>query len=256
MQHFYKKSLGQHFLVNKSILKKIASIKEIKDKIIFEIGPGQGALTKEILQNKPKKLILIEKDINLRSHLFKLQDKFKDTVSYICDDILNINLKDFNYNKIQIISNLPYNIASTLIIKLIVNFDIVESMVLMVQKEVAERLSAKVSTPYYSRLSVLIQLHAFVEKVFEVEPHNFNPAPKVKSTVIKITPYRNKKKNYDKLNHILKISFRQRRKTIKNNLKTFYIGAEKKMLECGIDPNSRPQDLEPNDFEKLSKLLI
>ena len=180
MQHFFKKSLGQHFLVNKSILKKIASIKDIRDKIIFEIGPGQGALTKEILQNKPKKLILIEKDINLRSHLLKLQDKFKDTVSYICNDILNINLKDFNYNKIQIISNLPYNIASTLIIKLIIDFDIVESMVLMVQKEVAERLSAKVSTPYYSRLSVLIQLHAFVEKVFEVEPHNFNPKPKVK----------------------------------------------------------------------------
>ena len=256
MQHFYKKSLGQHFLVNKSILKKIASIINIKDKIIFEIGPGQGALTKEILQNKPKKLILIEKDRNLRSNLLKLQEKFKDTVSYIHDDILNINLKDFNYNKIQIISNLPYNIASTLIIRLIIDFDIVESMVLMVQKEVAERLSAEVSTPYYSRLSVLIQLHAFVEKVFEVEPHNFTPEPKVKSTVIKIIPYRKKKKIYDELDRVLKISFRQRRKTIKNNLKTFYIDAEKKMLECGIDPNSRPQDLEPNDFVKLSRLLI
>ncbi len=256
MQHFFKKSLGQHFLVNKSILKKIVSIKDIRDKVIFEIGPGQGALTKEILQNKPKKLILIEKDRNLRSKLLKLQEKFKDTVSYVHDDILNINLKDFNYKKIQIISNLPYNIASTLIIRLIIDFDIVESMVLMVQKEVAERLSAEVSTPYYSRLSVLLQLHAIVEKVFEVEPHNFTPKPKVKSTVIKITPYRKKNKIYDELDRILKISFRQRRKTIKNNLKTFYIGAEKKMLECGIDPNSRPQDLGPNDFEKLSKLLI
>ena len=74
MQHFFKKSLGQHFLVNKSILKKIASIKDIRDKIIFEIGPGKGALTKEILQNKPKKLILIEKDRNLRSNLLKLQE--------------------------------------------------------------------------------------------------------------------------------------------------------------------------------------
>ena len=124
-------------------------------------------MTKEILQKKPKKLILVEKDKNLRSKLLKLQEKFNDIISYIDDDILNINLKDFNYSKIQIISNLPYNIASTLIIKLIIDFDIVESMVLMVQKEVAERLSAKVSTPYYSRLSVLIQLHAVVEKVFE-----------------------------------------------------------------------------------------
>ena len=256
MQHFFKKSLGQHFLVNKSILKKIASIKDIKDKIIFEIGPGQGALTKEILLNKPKKLILIEKDTNLKPKLLKLQEKFKDTISYVDDDILNINLKDFNYNRIQIISNLPYNIASTLIIKLIINFDIVESMVFMVQKEVAERLSAKVSTPFYSRLSVLIQLHAVVEKVLEVEPHNFHPKPKVKSTVIKITPISKKKIIYDKLDYILKISFRQRRKTIKNNLKTFCIDAEKRILECGIDPNSRPQDLEPNDYMKLSKALI
>ncbi len=250
MQHFFKKSLGQHFLVNKSILKKIVSIKDIKDKIIFEIGPGQGALTKEILLNKPKKLILIEKDTNLKPKLLKLQEKFKDTISYVDDDILNINLKD------QIISNLPYNIASTLIIKLIINFDIVESMVFMVQKEVAERLSAKVSTPFYSRLSVLIQLHAVVEKVLEVEPHNFHPKPKVKSTVIKITPISKKKIIYDKLDYILKISFRQRRKTIKNNLKTFCIDAEKRILECGIDPNSRPQDLEPNDYMKLSKALI
>ena len=193
MQHFFKKSLGQHFLVNKSILKKIVSVKDIRDKVIFEIGPGQGALTKEILQNNPKKLILIEKDKNLRSYLLKLQEKFKDTIYYIYDDALNINLKDFNYNKIQIISNLPYNIATTLIIKLIIDFDIVESMVLMVQKEVAERLCAKVSTPYYSRLSVLIQLHAEVEKVFDVEPHNFNPKPKVKSSIIKLIPNKHSK---------------------------------------------------------------
>ena len=256
MQHFFKKSLGQHFLINKSILKKIVSLEDIKGKIIFEIGPGRGALTKEILQNKPKKLILIEKDKNLRTYLFKLQEKFKDIISFIDDDILNINLKDFNYNEVKIISNLPFNIASTLIIKLIKNYDIIESMVLMVQKEVAERLSARVSTSYYSRLSVLIQLHAEVEKVFDVEPYNFNPRPKVESTVIKIMPHRKRKIHYDRLDNVLKISFRQRRKTIKNNLKTFYIDAEQKILKCGIDPNSRPQDLKPIDFVKLSEILI
>ena len=256
MQHFFKKSLGQHFLINKTILKKIVSLDDIKDKIIFEIGPGQGALTKEILQNKPKRLILIEKDKNLKTSLAKLQEKFKDIISLIDDDVLNINLKDFNYNKIKIISNLPYNIASTLIIKLIKNYDIIESMVLMVQKEVAERLSARVSTSFYSRLSVLIQLHAEVEKVFDVEPYNFNPRPKVESTVIKIMPYRKRKIHYDRLDNVLKISFKQRRKTIKNNLKTFFIDAEKKILKCGIDPSSRPQDLKPIDFVKLSKILI
>ncbi len=256
MQHFFKKSLGQHFLINKKILKKIVSLDDIKDKIIFEIGPGRGALTKEILQNNPKRLILIEKDKNLKTYLFKLQEKFEDIVSFIDDDVLNINLKDFNYNKVKIISNLPYNIASTLIIKLIKNYDIIESMVLMVQKEVAERLSAKVSTPFYSRLSVLIQLHAEIEKVFDVEPNNFKPRPKVESTVIKIMPYEKSEIHYDRLDNVLKISFRQRRKTIKNNLKTFFIDAEKKILKCGIDPNSRPQDLKPIDFVKLSKILI
>ena len=256
MQHFFKKSLGQHFLINKSILKKIVSLDDIKDKVIFEIGPGRGALTKEILQNKPKRLILIEKDKNLKTYLFKLQEKFKDIISLIDDDVLNINLKHFNYSKVKIISNLPYNIASTLIIKLIKNYDIIESMVLMVQKEVAERLSARVSTSFYSRLSVLIQLYAEVEKVFDVEPYNFNPRPKVESTVIKIMPYRKRKIHYDRLDNVLKISFRQRRKTIKNNLKTFFIDAEKKILKCGIDPNSRPQDLKPIDFVKLSKVLI
>ena len=87
MHHYFKKSLGQHFLINKSILKKIVSIEDIKDKIICEIGPGQGALTKEILQNKPRKLILIEKDKNLRTSLLKLQEKFKDIISFIDDDI-------------------------------------------------------------------------------------------------------------------------------------------------------------------------
>jgi len=256
MQHFFKKSLGQHFLINKSILKKIVSLEDIKGKVVFEIGPGQGALTKEILQKKPEKLILIEKDKNLRAYLFKLQENFKDIISVIDDDILNINLEDLNYNKVKIISNLPYNIASTLIIKLIKNYNIIESMVLMVQKEVAERLSAKVSTSFYSRLSVLIQLHAEVKKVFDVEPNNFNPRPKVESTVIKIIPLSKKKIYYDKLDNVLKISFRQRRKTIKNNLKTFFIDAEKKILKCGINPNSRPQDLKPIDFVKLSKILI
>ena len=256
MQHFFKKSLGQHFLINKSILKKIVSLDNIKDKVVFEIGPGQGALTKEILQNKPKRLILIEKDKNLKTCLFKLQEKFKDIVSFIDDDVLNINLKDFNYNKVKIISNLPYNIASTLIINLIKNFDIIESMVFMVQKEVAERLSARVSTSFYSRLSVLIQLYAEVVKIFDVEPYNFNPRPKVESTIIKITPFGKRKIHYDRLDHVLKISFRQRRKTIKNNLKPFFIDAEEKILKCDVDPNSRPQDLKPIDFVKLSKILI
>ena len=92
--------------------------------------------------------------------------------------------------------------------------------------------------------------------MFDVKPNNFNPRPKVESTVIKIIPYRKRKIHYDKLDNVLKISFKQRRKTIKNNLKEIFIDSEKKLLKCGIDPNSRPQDLKPIDFVKLSKVLI
>ena len=126
----------------------------------------------------------------------------------------------------------------------------------MVQKEVAERLTAKVSSKSYGRLSVLLQLHCNVRKYFDVDRDKFVPKPKVVSTVIQIKPKKQCKFIYEKVDKLLRHSFKQRRKTIKNNLKTYYIDVEKKILKCGIDPNSRPQDLEPNDFVKLSKILI
>jgi 16S rRNA (adenine1518-N6/adenine1519-N6)-dimethyltransferase len=126
----------------------------------------------------------------------------------------------------------------------------------MVQKEVADRLSAKVSSKSYGRTSVLVQLHSQIIKKFDVSPEKFFPQPKVLSSVIEITPKKKLDFDYQHLDAILKDSFRQRRKTIKNNLKDFYEDSEKKMIDCGINPSLRPQDIEPKKYLKLADLLV
>ena len=256
MSFYFKKSLGQHFLINKAIQKKIVSIKKITDKFVIEIGPGKGALTKLILANSPKKLIVIEKDGSLTSYLNKFKDKYSKNFTLINSDVLNINFEKFNHNKILIIANLPYNIATTLIIKMIKNFHYIENMILMVQKEVADRLAAEVSSSSYGRISILLQLHAYVKKEFEVSADNFYPQPKVNSAVIQIKPKKNVNLIYEKIDKILRVSFQQRRKTIKNNLKTLNKKPEKEIIKCGINPSSRPQDIKPDDYIKLANLLI
>ncbi len=256
MSFFFKKSLGQHFLKNKNILEKISTIKKIKDRSIIEIGPGQGALTKVLLDKKPKKLIVIEKDKSLKPFLFQIKGKYSNNFIIINDDALKIDYQKFNLKQIIVIANLPYNIATTLIIKLIQYFHIIDSMILMVQKEVADRLSAEVSSSSYGRISVLIQIHASIKKEFDVSSDNFYPKPKVESSVIVIKPNKNIKIDYKKLDKILKLSFQKRRKTIKNNLKTLDGKIEKKILECGIDPILRPQDIKPSEYIKLADFLI
>ena len=126
----------------------------------------------------------------------------------------------------------------------------------MVQKEVAQRLYAKVGTKFYSRTSVLIQANASVEEKFEVRGRKFFPRPKVNSSVIEIIPSRKKEFNYESLDKILKISFLHRRKILKNNLKNLSIEVQKKINESGINLSSRPQNLKPDEYIKLSKILF
>ena len=251
----HKKNLGQHFLINKQILKKICMIHEIKNKTVLEIGPGKGYLTEYILKKDPAKLFIIEKDTSLAPYLEKIKDKYPKKLEILLDDIMKVDLKCLTKKKILLIANLPYNLASTLVVEWLKYINIFESLVIMVQKEVAERLLAQVSTKLYGRLSVLVQVHANVEKKFDVNPENFFPKPKVISSVIELKP---KKRNfkYDKLDFLLKTSFSHRRKKIRNNLKKISpIYPIKNLKECQIDSNLRPQDISPNEYIKLSKLL-
>ena len=192
MEFKHKKKLGQNFLINKKILQKISSLKDFKNQEVVEIGPGKGYLTEFIIKKKPSKLILIEKDKTLNAILSDLI-KNKDTViKLIIGDALKIAINKLSEKKIILIGNLPYNIATTLILNWLKYINSFKSILVMVQKEVALRLSAEERTKHYGRISVLIQVVADVRVKFDVTPESFFPKPKVYSSIIEIIP---KKKN-------------------------------------------------------------
>ena len=252
----HKKKLGQNFLINKKILQKISSLKDFKNQEIVEIGPGKGYLTEFIIKKKPSKLILIEKDKTLNAILSNLI-KNKDTaIKLIIGDALKIAMNKLSKKKIILIGNLPYNIATTLILNWLKYINSFKSIIVMVQKEVALRLSAEEKTKYYGRISVLIQVVADVRIKFDVAPENFFPKPKVYSSIIEIIPKKKIKFDYHKLDKFLKISFRHRRKTLKNNLSKINSNIEEKIFKCGIDPALRPEEISPNQFIKLSEELL
>ena len=250
-----KKSLGQHFLNDKKILRNIVSLVKICNENIIEIGPGKGALTEYILDQNPKKITLIEKDKRLKSYLEKIHSRNFKKLDIIFEDALKVDLRDIVKPKIILVANLPYNIATTLIINWMKYYQIFKTLLVMVQKEVADRLLAKVGNKSYGRVSVLIQSNASVELGFQVNPDAFYPKPKVLSSVIKITPFK-RQYDYEILDKTLKLSFLHRRKILKNNLKNIDKITENKINENGINLSVRPQELKPNEFITLSEILF
>ena len=251
-----KKKFGQNFLKNKDLLKKISELKDFENKLVLEIGPGKGALTEYLLKKQPKKLIAIEKDEELKPFLLKIQKKYLENFEIIFQDALRYEYSKFEGKKIFLVANLPYHIATTLVIKWLKYIENFESIIIMVQREVAERLSAKVSTKFYGRTSILVQLHSNVKKIFDVSPENFHPKPKVNSSVIELSPKSNLNFNYERVDKLLKICFAQRRKKLKNNLNKINYSNLEKIIESGIDLNLRPQDISIENYVMMSKLLI
>ena len=184
-----KKSLGQNFLIDQNIINLIinsASIK--KDDVLLEVGPGTGNLTEKILFKKPKKLIVVEKDKNLAKNLL---EKFHNKIEIINDDILKINEEKLSKSRIVVFGNLPYNISTQILAKWIklknLNF-IYKKLILMFQKEVADRILANTGEKQYGRLSILSSWKMNVRKIKEVSPNSFYPSPKVKSTILLFEP--------------------------------------------------------------------
>ena len=179
-----KKSLGQNFLIDKNILEKITTVTNIKDKTILEIGPGTGNLTTYILKKNPKKIFVIEKDDNLA---FNLINKFDNKLTIINDDILKIDEKILFKDKVIVFGNLPYNISTEILNKWIINLDEdfwFESLVLMFQKEVADRIIAKFNTSNYGRLSIICNWKLNIRKILDIKPGAFFPIPKVDSSLL------------------------------------------------------------------------
>ena len=191
-----KKSLGQNFLVDEKILKKITGIVDIKDKTVLEVGPGTGNLTSFILRKNPKKFFVVEKDYRL---ITTLQRKFQNQIEIINEDILNINEKRLSIDKLIVFGNLPYNISTEILCKWIINLDNnsfwFKNLILMFQKEVAERIIANENTSNYGRLAILAKWKLDIKKICDINPTSFSPRPKIDSSLLFFTP----KKNFLKL---------------------------------------------------------
>ena len=251
-----KKSLGQNFLTDQNILKKIVDVTKIEKKSILEVGPGTGNLTSFILKNNPKNFFLIEKDENLIS---LLTNEFKDRVKIINDDILKIDEKKIYKEKLIVFGNLPYNISTEILSKWILNLDDkkfwFDCLILMFQKEVADRIISKFNSKKYGRLSILSNWKLEIEKICDIKPSSFYPKPKVDSSLLFFKP---KKifynfKNPKTLEMITRIFFNQRRKMLKKPFNQLFNGNLDIAKKLNIDLNLRPQNLSHNTYYQLTK---
>ena len=249
-----KKSLGQNFITDKNILQKIVNTTIIQDKTILEIGPGTGNLTSYILKKKPKKIHVIEKDNVLASDLNK---KFKDQIVIINKDILKINETNLFKNKVIVFGNLPYNISTEIISKWITNLKDefwFECLILMFQKEVANRIIAEFNTSYYGRLSILCNWRLNIKKICDIKPQAFFPKPKVDSSLLFFYPKKSFIKINDPLNleKVTRIFFNQRRKMIKKPFNQLFNGNQKILDKLKLDLNLRPQNLSLETYYNLA----
>jgi len=253
-----KKSLGQNFLTDRNILEKITSIIPIKNKHILEVGPGTGNLTSFILKNNPKKMLVIEKDNELADNLDKI---FNKQITIINDDVLNIDETSLFKEKVKItvFGNLPYNISTEILSKWILNlkenfwFDY---LVLMFQKEVADRIIAKFNTSSYGRLSILSNWKLNIEKICDIKPESFSPRPKIDSSLLLFSPKEKffQIKDPKNLEKITRVFFSQRRKMLKKPFNQLFNGNQKVLDSLKIDLNLRPQNLDFDTYYQLARL--
>ena len=183
-----KKSLGQNFLIDKNIINTIINTVSIVDNEILEVGPGSGNLTREILRNKPSKIYLIEKDTFLAESLKEIKN---ERVKIFNEDILKFDENSLSKNKIIVFGNLPYNISTEILSKWITNLKNdywFSDLVLMFQKEVADRIIAQFNTSTYGRLSILANWRLNINKICDISPESFSPKPKIQSSLIHFTP--------------------------------------------------------------------
>jgi len=254
---YAKKSLGQNFLTDKNITRKITNTINIKNRNIIEIGPGHGALTDEIIKKDPKSLILIEKDISLSEQL-KMKYFNNKKIKIFNTDILKYQIEDLKLNNYSIFGNLPYNISSQILVKFL-KFKTwppkFTDLIFMFQKELGEKIIAKFPSPHYGRLSILTSYRLSILNKFLISPNCFFPKPKVISQLIHFQPKKNKFniKNINNLEKITNILFSNKRKMINKNLIKILSREKIKMIHA-LKLNLRPQDIEPSIYYQITQL--
>ena len=252
-----KKALGQNFIFDENILRKIVGFAgDLTKGQVLEIGAGPGGLTQAILEAGAKNVVAIEKDPRFLPILTELSLTFPGRLSVLIQDALKIDLREINDWPLRIIANLPYQISTVLLVKLLTE-EICStnctSLTLMFQKEVAERIVAKIGTKRYGRLSLMVNLKNNVTKILDVKPSSFIPRPKVDSTVIKIIPNSKFAHVDDEIfEKIVKICFSQRRKKIKNNLDQLDINTAQLLELSNISPDIRAENIDIEGFCRIS----
>lgn len=241
-----KKSLGQHFLINDGITRRICALLEPEpEDQILEIGPGPGALTRYLLAAPHARLLVIEKD-----DWWAAEHGRQGQAEVLCMDALNFDWAGLE-GKWKLAGNLPYNIASPLIWNILTQTDSYERAVFMVQKEVAQRLCAAPNSRQYGALSVWAQCHAFARLEFMVAPGSFRPPPKVDSAVVSFTPRTETPQYPEQLRALLNICFQRRRKQLGGILKPYPALAEGLRI-LRLDAHLRPESLACADFLNLA----
>ncbi len=249
-----KKSLGQNFLIDENILEKITNSTDIYNKIILEIGPGTGNLTSYILKKNPKKMFVIEKDNKLASDL---ENKFNNQITIINEDVLKIDETKLFKEEVTVFGNLPYNISTEILSKWIINlkknfwFD---CLVLMFQKEVADRIIAEFNTSNYGRLSIICNWKLNIKKICDIKPSAFIPKPKIDSSLLIFYPKKNfvKIKDPKNLEKITRVFFNQRRKMLKKPFNQLFNGDQRVLDKLKIDLTMRPQNINLDTYYKLA----
>ena len=251
-----KKSLGQNFLIDQNILKKIVNITEIENKNVLEIGPGTGNLTSYILSKGPRKIFVIEKDEYLAN---RLTNNFKNKIKVINKDILLVDEKKLDDDKFVVFGNLPYNISTEILSKWIINLDKnkfwFNCLILMFQKEVADRIISKFNSSKYGRITILSNWKLDIIKICDIKPSSFLPRPKVNSSLLYFKPKNfffdiDNPKNLEK---ITRIFFNQRRKMLKKPFNQLFDGNTEIARKLNIDLDLRPQNLNFETYYKLTK---
>ena len=251
-----KKSLGQNFLIDNNILQKIVNAVPInKSNEILEIGPGTGNLTDYLVKKNPKKIFVVEKDSNLSS---LLAEKFKNKINIINDDILKISENLISKEKLIVFGNLPYNISTQILSKWIISINKnfwFSNLILMFQKEVADRIIAKTNTSNYGRLSILSNWKLDIKKIMNIGPNSFFPKPRVESSLLIFSPKNKffKIKNPKNLEMITRVFFNQRRKMIKRPFSQIFKDSDQVAKKLNINLNLRPQNLSPDTYYKIAK---
>lgn len=252
-----KKSLGQHFLIDPSLLAKVVrQAGDLTGRTVIEIGPGPGGLTRALLQAGAKRVIAVEKDQRAIAALKELESAAEGRLAVREADALQVEVGALGEAPRKMVANLPYNISTELVFRWLPRLQAFESLTLMFQKEVAERIAASHGNKTYGKLSVMVQALAEVTLQCEISPKAFMPPPKVTSTVVTLVPRKKPlidSEHLPKLKAVCGAAFGQRRKMLRSSLKALNADTEAMLEQADIEPTLRAEQLSVSQFCALAQ---